>query len=230
MTELDVAQQIAAGVLPSPQPVAGFWMVALRISGSGLAYRQAHAEHVYRDPQLITSPEFLQRCNGLPVVANHPDGTLTGDEYASRSLGAIVFPYVANGDGVMDPEGSECWGVARIYGDEVVQAMSDGLSTSPAVVFTPADGNERAELEDGSALLIENTPSFLCHLAICDQGVWDKSGPPAGCRFDSSTTETGEKTMADKETTRKRRSPKPKRPAKTRKSRTSTRCLPALPA
>ncbi len=199
MNETDLAFQIASGAVPSPQPVAGFWLVALRISGSGLARREQHNELVYRDSQLITSPEFLQRCNGLPVVANHPDGTLTGDEYASRSLGAIVLPYTANGDGVMSPEGTEAWGVARIYGDEIVQAMSQGMSTSPAVVFTPADGNTSAELADGSTLLIENKPSLLCSLAICDQGVWDKSGPPAGCRFDSSTSKTGEKTMTEEE-------------------------------
>ena len=199
MNETDLAFQIASGALSSPQPVAGFWLVALRISGSGLAFREAHDEHVYRDPQLITSPEFLQRCNGLPVVANHPDGSLTGDEYASRSLGAIVLPYVANADGVMNPEGTEAWGIARIYGDEIVQAMSEGMSTSPAVVFTPADGNTSEQLADGSTLLIENTPSLLCHLCICDQGVWDKSGPPAGCRFDSSTSGRGENKMTDEE-------------------------------
>ena len=199
MNETELAFQIASGDAPSPQPVAGFWLVALRISGSGLARREQHNEHVYRDPQLITSPEFLQRCNGLPVVANHPDGTLTGDEYGSRSLGAIVLPYTANGDGVMSPEGTEAWGIARIYGDEVVQAMSEGMSTSPAVVFTPADGNTTEQLADGSTLLIENTPSLLCSLAICDQGVWDKSGPPAGCRFDNSTSQTGEKRMTEEE-------------------------------
>ncbi len=186
MNETEIAQAVASGALPSPQRCAGFWIVALRITGTGLAFRKALDEHCYRPPENYLTPEFLARCAGLPVIADHPDGKLTSAEYEARSLGGIMFAFIAGDSGIADPSGDQVWGMARIYSDEAVQAMSEApLSTSPAVVFTAADGNERAELEDGSALLIEGKPSLLCHLAVCDAGVWDKLGPPAGVRFDS---------------------------------------------
>jgi hypothetical protein len=201
MNETELAQAVASGALPSPQRCAKFWIVALRITGTGLAFRKALDEHCYRPPENYLTPEFLARCSGLPVIAMHPDGALTSEEYEARSLGAIMFAYIAGQSGIADPAGDEVWGVARIYSDEVVEAMSESpLSTSPAVIFTPADGNQRAELEDGSALLIEGVPSTLCHLAICDAGVWDKLGPPAGVRFDNQegNTMTEEEMAADR--------------------------------
>ena len=186
MNETELARSISSGALPSPQRCAGFWIVALRITGTGLAFRKALDEHCYRAPENYLTLEFLARCGGLPVIAEHPEGTLTSSEYEARNLGSVMFGYVANDVGIDDPAGDQVWGMARVYSGEAVQAMSESpLSTSPAVVFTPADGNERAELEDGSALLIEGVPSILCHLAICDAGVWDKLGPPTGVRFDS---------------------------------------------
>lgn len=182
-TELDIARQIAAGALPSPQFFGDMVLHAIRVTGTGLAYRLGRDEHVWRAPETFLSPAFIERCAGLPVVAEHPKtGVLDPGEYADRSLGAVMFAYRANDDtGIENPEGQSVWAIARLYSD----ADLTGLSTSPGVVFKAGDGNTTAELGDGSTLLIEGTPSVLSHLAICEQGVWDKAGPPMGVRSDS---------------------------------------------
>jgi hypothetical protein len=126
-------------------------------------------------------------------VVDHPDsGMLDPGEYASRSIGSIMFAYIAGADGVENPDGDSVWGLARLYSD----ADLTGLSTSPGVVFRAADGNQNVDLDNGQTLLIEGSPSVLSHLAICALGVWDKSGPPGGIRSDS----TKENDMATEET------------------------------
>lgn len=181
MDELGVARAIAAGDLVSPQHYENVWLFALRITGTGTAYRQKLEEYVYRRPENYLTPEFLARCNGLPVIWEHPDaGRLDTKEFVDRIIGTILLPYI---------QGDEVWGVAKIYDNDAAQRMaSKQLSTSPAVVFRQTDGNVHATLEDGRSLLVEGKPSLLDHLAICEEGVWDKGGPPAG--VDLPTTET----------------------------------------
>ncbi len=60
------------------------------------------------------------------------------------------------------------------------------MSTSPGVVLSgAAGGDERVTLDDGSTLLIEGKPALVDHLAICEQGVWDKGGEPVGVRSET---------------------------------------------
>ena len=76
-TETDIARAIAAGTLPSPQRVGGFALAAIRISGTGGALRPARNELTFRDPAIWLTSEMLARCNGLPVILEHPpSGTL----------------------------------------------------------------------------------------------------------------------------------------------------------
>ena len=132
MTEMETAQAVASGALPSPQPCAEFWITALRITGTGLAFRSALDEHVFRAPENVLTPEFCARCAGLPILVGHPDGALTDAEHAARNIGAVMLAYIANGDGVADPAGNEVWGVGRIYSQDVVDEMAaNSLSTSP---------------------------------------------------------------------------------------------------
>ena len=181
MDELGVARAIMAGDLVSPQQYENVWLFALRITGTGTAYRQKLEEYVYRRPENYLTPDFLARCNGLPVIWEHPEGgRLDAKEFVDRVIGTILLPYI---------QGDEVWGIAKIYDDDAAQRMaSKQLSTSPAVVFRQTDGNVHAKLEDGRSLLVEGKPSLLDHLAICEEGVWDKGGPPAG--VDLPTTET----------------------------------------
>ena len=67
LDELGIAKAIRDGALTSPQEYANLLLVALRITGTGAAYRSGANEFVWRDPSIYLNAEFLQRCNGLPV-------------------------------------------------------------------------------------------------------------------------------------------------------------------
>lgn len=187
-TELDIARSIAKGELPSPQPLAKSALFALRITGTGAAYRAGIDEYVWRDPSICLNDEFLARCNGLPVVWEHPGKEkrqqLDGEEFAKRAVGTIIFPYI---------QGDEVWGIARIFDQGAIAGLSTGvLSTSPGVIFG-ARQNTKHILDSGEKVLEEESPRLLDHLAITlpkgdpsiGSGVWDKSGPPTGVRVDS---------------------------------------------
>lgn len=185
VTELDVAKAIRAGELDSPQRFGNLWLFDVRVTGTGTSYRQALDEYVYRPPEDFLSDDFVERCNGLALIFGHPDsGTLDTDEYRQRSIGSIVLPYI---------KGDEVWGIAKVYDDDAAALMrTTHASTSPAVVFRSSDDTARVDMGDGKTILIEGKPSYLDHLAICEEGVWDKGGEPQGVR---STNE--DSTMAD---------------------------------
>jgi 8-oxo-dGTP pyrophosphatase MutT (NUDIX family) len=170
MDELGIAKAIAAGELVSPQRYGNVLLVSIRITGTGAAYRQGIDEYVWRDPSLYLNDEFLQRCNGLPVIWEHPKGRMMDSkEFNNRVIGSIMLPFIKD-DGV--------WGIAKIYDDESAEALStEQWSTSPGVRLQTSVSKR---LEDGSKLLIEGKPSLLDHVAICALGVWDVGGPPTG--------------------------------------------------
>ena len=184
MDELDIAKAIAAGQLTSPQTYMNITLFAIRITGTGMAYRQSLDEYVWRDPKLYLNKHFIERCSGLAVIMSHPPkNALDTKEFRERNIGSIMFAYVHNGD--------EVWAIAKVHDHVGARFMAKyNLSTSPAVVFKPADGNRKLDLDDGSTLLIEGKPSLLDHIAICEEGVWDKGGRPTGV----ASTENEERT------------------------------------
>ena len=173
MDELSVARAMAAGDLTSPQRYENVTLFDIRITGTRTAYRKALDEFAHRPPEVYLNEDFLARCNGLPVIWEHPKrGTLDSKEYADRNIGSVFLPYI---------KGDEVWAIAKIYDDAALQVMlTEDLSTSPSVVFRDLDTNTKLTLDNGSTLLIEGKPSLLDHLAICERGVWDKAGPPIG--------------------------------------------------
>ena len=183
MDERDIAEAMSKGALPSPQKYANVSMYDMRVTGTGTAFRKGYKdpktgrvfkdEHVYRRPENYLSQHFLDRCLGLPVIFDHPEGkTLNSQEFSNRVLGSIVLPYI---------KGDEVWGIAKIYDEDAVLILDNEImSTSPAVVFTDTSVNTTIPLDDGSQLLIEGNPGLLDHLAVCEQGVWDKGGDPSG--------------------------------------------------
>lgn len=118
---------------------------------------------------------MLQRAAGLPVVAGHPkSGVLDSNEYAARTIGSVVLPYARNG---------ELWGIARIMDADAAAGMASGdFSTSPGVAFRDEEATKIAG--DDGALLIEDNPGLLDHVAVVPRGVWDKGGPATGIRND----------------------------------------------
>lgn len=177
-TEYDVAELIKNDVLPSPQMYANIMLLAIRITGTGLAYRSSINEYVWRDSSLYLNDEFLRRCNGLMVIMDHPEtAVLNGKEFKDRAVGSIMLPYI---------KGDEVWGIAKIYDQDAINEICEGeISTSPSVVFDNTAGNTTLTTENGEPLLIEGVPFLLDHIAIVtkargSKGVWDKGGDPAG--------------------------------------------------
>jgi 8-oxo-dGTP pyrophosphatase MutT (NUDIX family) len=177
-TETDVAKLISQGILASPQMYANIALLAIRITGTGLAYRSSIGENVWRDPSLYLNEQFLERCNGLMVIMDHPDTqVLTTKEFKNRAVGSIMLPYI---------KGDEVWGIAKIYDQQAIDEILEGeVSTSPAVVFDQTAGNITLTTENGEPLLIEGVPFLLDHIAIVtkargSKGVWDKGGDAAG--------------------------------------------------
>jgi hypothetical protein len=188
MNELETAKAIATGALPSPQRIGDSSLVALRISGTGAAERPSLGELVWRDPEIWLSPETISRCNGLSVILDHPaSSSLNPAEYAARSVGSVLYPYIADRAGTENTDGPDLWGIARLFLDpEQVAALPD-MSTSPSVTFTGADGNQMITLPDGQRCLVEGSASLIDHVAITTEcgGVWDKGLPNSGIRSDS---------------------------------------------
>lgn len=184
LTELELAQRIRDGTAPSPMKFSNMWLVNLRITGTGLAYRSGLKEHVWRDPKHYLNDDFLQRCNGLLVIANHPeDAVLTEEDFTERTVGSVMLPYI---------RGDEVWAVCRIYVRDIVEQIVSGkVSTSPSVVFNNASGN--VEVQEGDTnFLIEGVPFLLDHIALVTEdhgslGVWDKDKIPTGVEVSNKT-------------------------------------------
>ena len=200
MNELDIAEAMAAGRLVSPQVYENVTLFDMRITGVGLSYRVGLKEHVWRDPAYFTSERFLKRCNGLPIIMEHPPGRhLDSKEFGDRIVGTVFLPYL---------KGDEPWGIVKSYDDAAIKMMTDAqLSTSPGVVFTDPSVNTKIALEDGNSLLIEGEPGLLDHLAICALGVWDKGGTPSGIVVNDSAgaAKVAEKTEAEEREDKARR-------------------------
>lgn len=172
--ELGIARMMAAGELTSPQKYMNVWLFAIRITGTGASYRSKKKEYVWRKPEFYLNDEFLARCNGLPVIYEHPEGaTLDSKEFGDRVIGAVMLPFI---------KGDEVWAIARVYDEPAALLMEKNqLSTSPTVVLgDPTDPDLRLKAEDGQTILIEGKAKLLDHVAICAAGVWDKGGEPTG--------------------------------------------------
>jgi 8-oxo-dGTP pyrophosphatase MutT (NUDIX family) len=194
MNEYDIAVEISAGRLTSPQQFMNIWLFDMRITGTGMSFRAKHDEFVMRDPSIYLNDYFLRRCAGLTVIVDHPPGdTLDTDEFRERNVGNICLPYI---------KGDEVWGVAKIYDAAAAKLMAENqLSTSPAVVFRPDDGNKEY-IVDGEKILVEGDPSLLDHLAVCFAGVWDKGGAPTGIVSTRGDSIVAEKTEDEKKADR----------------------------
>lgn len=185
--ELDIAKAIRAKEVYSPQPYENAWLFDVRITGTGTSYRQSLDEYVYRPPENFLTDEFVERCNGLPLIFEHPKSSiLNTDEYRNRSIGMVILPYI---------EGDEVRGIAKVLDSDAAELMQQShISTSPAVVFRDAGSTETIDV-DGKKVLVEGKPSYLDHLAICEEGVWDKGGEPNGVKLQEDSTVDHENEM-----------------------------------
>jgi 8-oxo-dGTP pyrophosphatase MutT (NUDIX family) len=185
MHELDIAKAIVSCELVSPQRYENLLLVAIRVTGTGVAYRGSHDEFPWRDSALYLTDEFLARCNGLPVILEHPKkNVLNTKEFKDRIVGTVFLPYI---------QGDEVWSIAKIWDEEVSSMLEvEKMSTSPGIVC----GGTKFKMRDGTNLLIEDMPSLVDHLALLyadpdpngdgsgggptGEGVWDKAAGMAG--------------------------------------------------
>lgn len=181
LNETEVAALIADGTLSSPQYFINMWMFAIRVTGTGVTWRSADQQMAFRDPENYLTPEFLQRVAGVPLIWLHPEkNKLDSDEFAKRVIGTLTNSWVA--------DNGEVWAIARVYDAEAAEMMATRqLSTSPTVTFSEPQ-NAIIKI-DGQPLLVEDSPVLLDHVAICEQGVWDKLLDPTGVKSDSIPNE-----------------------------------------
>lgn len=180
LNETEVAALIADGTLSSPQYFINMWMFSIRVTGTGVTWRSADQQMTFRNPDDYLTPEFLQRVAGLPLIWLHPEkNTLDSDEFAKRVIGTLTNSWVA--------DNGEVWAIARVYDAEAAEIMATRqLSTSPTVKFVEVP---KSIIVDGQPLLVEPSPELLDHVAICEQGVWDKLLAPTGVKSDSIPNE-----------------------------------------
>jgi len=169
MNELEVAQGVASGELPSPTEYLNSYYWCIRISGTGCIWRgEPVNEFAWRDASVWLSDAMVARVAGLPVVAEHPPvGTLNSYEFGMRAIGACLFGFVRD---------NELWAIARVLDRHANELMLEGLDTSPGVQFAPGDGARI--MVDGKPFLVEGNPALLDHIAICEKGRWSRDGEP----------------------------------------------------
>lgn len=177
-TETDAARALQDGTLQGPVQFGNVWLFDLRITGTGISYRDQGKEWVYRPSEFYLCDDFLERCQGLPVLFEHPEKSmLNTEEYRNRAIGTVVLPYLITKPDAYHRAG-DVWGIARIYDGDAVELMrTTHISTSPGV--SGMEGR-KIDLDHGEHMLIEGNPRILDHLSVVPNGVWDKGGDPRG--------------------------------------------------
>lgn len=170
----EIIDGLIDGNLKSPQTYGESFYILLRITGTGITERlilntdgtpllkngEPQYYKINRMPEEFLSDKFLEACNGLPVLIQHPEDTkdrfLDGINYKDHTVGTIIKAFVKD---------NEVWGVARILDPMVLNLILNGLnSTSPAIT------SHNTIREDGNT---DEHFDYIDHLALVVEGYWD---------------------------------------------------------
>lgn len=169
----EIIDGLIEGKLKSPQVDGESFYILLRITGTGITERYKTNDkgepivkdgkpEVYKINRLedeFLSDNFLNACNGIPVLIEHPKSNnqlIDGENFKKHIVGTIIKAFV---------KGSEVWGVARILDPTVLNKIVDNLkSTSPAVTSRNEVGNND---------IVNEHFDRIDHLALVVDGYWD---------------------------------------------------------
>lgn len=165
----DLGALMQSGEIIGPSTYFNQTYFPMRITGTGPALRMEGMQYTYRNPSDYLNEEFVERCNGLNILWEHPDSAFTNEETLSqRCIGNISYAYV---------KGDEVWGVGKITGDEAAAMLASGAySTSPSIISVVKSDTNKG----GARFTVEGQALHLDHLAVVHIGVWDKLSQPGG--------------------------------------------------
>lgn len=168
-----IIEKLKDGELKSPQRIGESLYIVLRITGTGITERYKLDENgepivkdgkpeVYKINRLedeFLSDGFLEACNGIPVLLDHPntnDQLVDGENFKKHIVGTVIKAFV---------KGKEVWAVARILDPNVLSMiLSKMKSTSPAVTSRNEVGNND---------IINEHFETIDHIALVSEGYWD---------------------------------------------------------
>lgn len=173
MTYEELLNGLKNGEIKSPTIFENSAYICLRITGTGITERYKETDNgdvllddnekpitykINRSPEVFLSKTFLNACQGIPVLIEHPEtDLLNSDNYNNHIIGTIVDTYVKD-------DVKEVWGIARVLDVNVVDLIKSGLkSTSPAVISNNIE-------VDG---VLEEHDPYIDHLALVVDGYWD---------------------------------------------------------
>ena len=146
--------------------------IPLRVSGVGYSIRATkdsdNQDYFYLSKRDDSFLKLEQEIVGLPIIVNHPlDKPNQNNENSRRFLTLNNFKDNAIIGVCLNAyeKDNELWALAKIYDIEVVlDLLNNEKSTSPAVY---------CYYEKDNAVIVDK-PMLINHLAIVEQGHWDK--------------------------------------------------------
>ena len=201
MLEAKLKTAYKSGELKGIFEIDTCFYMPVRITGSGLNLRKKDGETIIADRNKLDffDPDFIDHCKSLPIIINHPkDSEGNGDTLNAKNIGKNAIIGNVIDAWINDESPNELWGLARIFDKTLIEKINSGEinSTSPSVIID-YDGDE-------SAIIQNEKPIELNHLAFCERGHWDVGGSRG---FDDSQhvivsdseNSTKEKEMANSE-------------------------------
>jgi hypothetical protein len=162
LNDIEIAKKIINGDLPPIVYREGsFTFFDMRISGTGLAYREAgYKRMIYRDPNKFLTKKLLDLCNGLPIIFNH------NKINQAAIIGNVFYPYI-------NYTSKEIRAIVKIYDKQIANYLANSLQS------TSCDFVCKTTKIHGLNLEIDEPPITCDHLAILPNGigVWDKFSP-----------------------------------------------------